>query len=105
MRSDPQARGAVDYCNCRRDGQSACLGGVFLMQPAHPAASSPQFCLLANVCSSLLLGTADSEAVDLIFALFAVCLSCSTVQITMLRFGIWGVIGLVQLTTESPQFV
>lgn len=48
---------------------------------------------------------ANSKAVDLIFALFAVWLSCSTVQITVLRFGIWGVIGLVQLITESQQFV
>lgn len=48
---------------------------------------------------------ANSEAVDLIFALFAVRLSRSTVQITMLRFGIWGVTGLVQLITESPLFV
>lgn len=48
---------------------------------------------------------ANSKAVDLIFALFAVWLSWSTVQITVLRFGIRGVIGLVQLITESQQFV
>lgn len=73
-----------------------------LMQAANAAAAARKLSAALRFHKGLFFPPWNSKAVEFIFALFAVWLSCSTVQITMLRFGIWGVIGLVQLITESP---
>lgn len=100
MRSDPGATGPVDYC--RTDEQSARLRGCS-DAGCTKALRSPTFSQRAVLPS---VEPAHSNAVDLIVALFAKWLSCSTVQddsVALWDFG--GVIGLVQLITESPQFV
>lgn len=86
------------------DRSSSVTLSLYSNPPPRQKSFIPKICLLTADSTSPLVGF-----ILVLFADATVVLSIGTVQIKMFCFGIWCVYwgggGLVQLITESPQFV